>query len=67
MNFAWAMDMVLNKERAVRRETWNKDDYILKDSNVYIKYHLWWSSQNEAWYPEQKDMLAEDWVEVLEV
>lgn len=39
MNFAWAMDMVLNKERAVRRERWNKKDYIMKvDERIVYQY-----------------------------
>ncbi len=66
MNFAWAMDMVLNQERAVRREGWRLGDYILKqDERIVFQYGRF--PYIEPWYPSQTDMLAEDWVEVLEV
>lgn len=67
MNFAWAMDMVLNQERAVRREMWHKDGYILKSREMLKYCHFGYSPDIKSWTPCTADMLAEDWVEVLEV
>lgn len=67
MNFAWAMKVVLEEGRAVRREMWNKSFYILVDDDDAVKMISRNSGYYEPFWPQQVDMLAEDWVEVLEV
>lgn len=67
MNFAWAMDMVLNQERAVRRESWLSKQYIIKDSVGVRIYPQIYKNEDYKFEPSQRDYLSEDWVEVLEV